>query len=46
MNLQFFGTEIWSPDWNHFDKTDDLNISYSWTKSLESIDKSVFRRNA
>ncbi|MEN2400836.1 ADP-ribosylglycohydrolase family protein [Flavobacterium sp. MC2016-06] len=25
--------------------SDDLNIPYSWTNSVESIDKSVFRRN-
>lgn len=23
-DLQFFSTEIWSPDWNHFEKTADL----------------------
>lgn len=29
MNLQFFDTEIWSPDWNHFDKTGDLPKFFS-----------------
>ena len=29
MNLQFFDTEIWSPDWNHFDKTSDLPKFFS-----------------
>ena len=28
-NLQFFDTEIWSPDWNHFDKTGDLPKFFS-----------------
>ncbi|MEO8254570.1 MAG: hypothetical protein ABI554_09310, partial [Flavobacterium sp.] len=29
LNLQFFNTEIWSPDWNHFEKTGDLPIFFS-----------------
>lgn len=28
-DLQFFSTEIWSPDWNHFDKTADLPKFFS-----------------
>ena len=27
--LDFFDTEIWSPDWNHFDKTGDLPKFFS-----------------
>lgn len=29
LNLEFFGTEIWSPDWNHFDKKGNLPKFFS-----------------
>lgn len=41
MNLQFFDTEIWSPDRNHFDKTGDLPKFFSKIYN-ENTNKGIF----
>ncbi len=40
-NLEFFSTEIWSPDWNHFEKTADLPKFFSKVYS-ENDNQGIF----